>query len=123
MILGVVLGDNAEINLIRALASDSDLTLFVTRPWSLFFLMIAAFSVAFPWYQSARGTKRWAVFYLPAVPLVMAAPLFMMGGLVRPAIAIGLIGLGVWLLWRRYQSGWTLPARAVGEHDLEVRES
>ena len=123
MILGVVLGDVAEINLIRALASDSDLTLFITRPWSLFFLLIAAFSVAFPWYQSARGRKRWAVFYVPAVPLVLSAPLFMMGGTVRPVIATGLAVFSVWLLWRRYQSGWTLPARDASEHDLEVRES
>jgi hypothetical protein len=100
MILGVVLGDNAEINLIRALASDSDLTLFVTRPWSLFFLMIASFSIAFPWYQSARGIKRWAAFYVPAVPLVLSIPLLMMGGTVRPVIATGLFVSGVWLLWR-----------------------
>ncbi len=122
MILGVVLGDNAEINLIRALASDSDLTLFVTRPWSLFFLTVAIFSIAFPWYQHARGVKRWAVFYLPAVPLALSLPLFMMGGTVRPLIAAGLIAFAGWLLWRRYRSGWALPPKQ-GESTMEIRES
>ena len=75
MILGVVLGDNAEINLIRALATDSDLTLFFTRPWSLFFLMIAAFSTAFPWFQKHRGRKKWTLFFMPAMALSLALPL------------------------------------------------
>jgi putative tricarboxylic transport membrane protein len=112
MILGVVLGDNAEVNLIRALASEDDLTLFVTRPWSLFFLTIAAFSLLFPWYQAVRSRQRWTLFYLPALPLASALPMIMMGGWVRPSIGIGLIGLGLLLLWRRYRSGWVLPQAA-----------
>ncbi|HDO52241.1 MAG TPA: Tat pathway signal protein, partial [Rhizobiales bacterium] len=41
MILGVVLGNIAELNLSRAMAITTDLSPFVTRPWSLFFLIIA----------------------------------------------------------------------------------
>ena len=48
MILGVVLGNIAELNLSRALAISDDIGLFVTRPWSLFFLIVAAFSLVFP---------------------------------------------------------------------------
>src|SRR3546814_7341112 len=59
MILGVVLCDVAELNISRSLALSSDLTLFVTRPWSLFFLILAAFSLVFPWYQAARSRSRW----------------------------------------------------------------
>jgi len=41
MILGVVLGNIAELNLARAFAITTDLTPFVTRPWSLLFLILA----------------------------------------------------------------------------------
>ncbi|HIP77968.1 MAG TPA: Tat pathway signal protein, partial [Kiloniellaceae bacterium] len=51
IILGVVLGHIAELNLSRAVGTSDDLTLFITRPWSLFFLIVALFSAAFPWYQ------------------------------------------------------------------------
>jgi putative tricarboxylic transport membrane protein len=115
MILGVVLGDNAEVNLIRALASDDNLWLFITRPWSLFFLMIAFFSVLFPWYQKERTRSTWTIFFVPAVPLVLSIPMFMMGGWVRPGIALALIGLAALMLWRRRQNGWTLPREAVPE--------
>ena len=39
MILGVVLGDIAELNLARALAITEDLLPFFTRPWALFFFI------------------------------------------------------------------------------------
>ena len=57
MILGVVLGDIAELNLARALAITPELTPFFTRPWSLFFLIIALFSAMFPLFQGHRGRK------------------------------------------------------------------
>jgi putative tricarboxylic transport membrane protein len=123
MILGVVLGPAAEVNLIRALASDSNLLLFFSRPWSLFFLLIAAFSVAFPWYQKARRTKIWTLLYVPAVPFALAVPLFMMGGWVRPLIGAGLIALGGYLLWRRHRAGWVLPSAAESGPELRLRES
>lgn len=110
MILGVVLGNTAEINLIRAIATDDDLTLFLTRPWSLFFLLIAAFSVIHPWHRRRLTVSKWTLFYGPALPLALAVPMFLMGGWVRPAAGAGLLILGAWLLWRRHKSGWALSA-------------
>ena len=115
MILGVVLGDNAEVNLIRALASDDNLWLFVTRPWSLFFLTIACFSVIFPFYQKVRTEQKWTLFFTPLIPLTLAIPMFMMGGWVRPGIAVVLVALGAMMLWRRHQNGWTLPTEVTPE--------
>lgn len=115
MILGVVLGDNAEVNLIRALASDDNLWLFLTRPWSLFFLTIACFSIVFPWYQKKRATQRWTLFFLPAIPLALSVPMFMMGGWVRPGIAVVLLALAARMSWRRHQSGWVLPTEVSPE--------
>ncbi|MAO55703.1 MAG: Tat pathway signal protein [Rhodospirillaceae bacterium] len=110
MILGVVLGNIAELNLARALAIDSDLTHFVTRPWSLFFLIIALFSAVFPWFQSVRGKQKWTLFYLPGVCFAASVPLFMMGGIPRPIIACVLIAVGLWVLYRRWRNGWVLEA-------------
>jgi putative tricarboxylic transport membrane protein len=110
MILGVVLGNIAELNLARALAISDDYTLFFTRPWSLFFMIIAAFSCAFPVFQAHRGRKKWTLLYLPLGCFAAATPLFMMGGYARPAAAILVIAYGVRTLWRRYQNGWTPAA-------------
>ena len=110
MILGVVLGDQAEINLVRALASDDSLLPFVARPWSLFFLVISAFSLIFPWYQGARTEARWTLCYTPLMALFAAIPFFMMDGALRAAIGAGLVAFGLWLLWRHHQKGWVLPA-------------
>jgi TctA family transporter len=101
MILGVVLGPVAETNLSRSLATSDDLSQFFTRSWALFFLVLALFSVFFPWYQSARGRARWADFYMPVLSVVIAAPLFMMDGWFRPALGAALVILGAWLIWRR----------------------
>jgi putative tricarboxylic transport membrane protein len=101
MILGVVLGPVAETNLSRSLATSDDPNQFFTRPWALFFLVLALFSVFFPWYQSARGRARWADFYMPVLSVVIAAPLFMMDGWFRPALGATLVILGAWLIWRR----------------------
>jgi putative tricarboxylic transport membrane protein len=101
MILGVVLGNIAELNLARAVAISDDLTLFVTRPWSLFFLTIAVFSAAFPYFQaaSAKGA-RWTRFYAPAMLIAAALPLAMMGGAVRPWLAGLCVVVGVYLGWK-----------------------
>jgi putative tricarboxylic transport membrane protein len=101
MILGVVLGPIAETNLSRSLATSSDLSLFVLRPWAMFFVLLAAFSVIFPWYQAARGAKRWTAFYMPALCMALAAPLLLMQGLVRPLFGALLLALGGWLIWSR----------------------
>ena len=34
--------------------TDSDLTIFVTRPTSLFFLVLALFSLIYPFFQTYR---------------------------------------------------------------------
>jgi putative tricarboxylic transport membrane protein len=101
MILGVVLGPIAETNLSRSLATSDDTSLFFTRPWALFFLLLGAFSLLFPWYQKARGHKRWADFYVSALCIALSVPLFLLAGWFRPLAAAGLIALGAWLVWRR----------------------
>ncbi|MBI4183933.1 MAG: tripartite tricarboxylate transporter permease [Proteobacteria bacterium] len=110
MILGVVLGNIAEINLNRAVSISVDPTLFLVRPWSLFFLILAAFSAAFPWFQAARGRARWTLGFIPALSISTALPLFMMGGWVRPLVGAVLVGFGLSLLWRRAREGWRLEA-------------
>lgn len=114
MILGVVLGNIAELNLARAMAITTDLTPFVTRPWALFFLIVALFSAAFPWFQAARGRKAWTLFYLPAACFAVSIPLFMMavqhGSLPRGAIAAVVLASGSYILWKRWRSGWSLEA-------------
>lgn len=101
MILGVVLGNIAEINLSRALAISTDLMPFFTRPWSLFFMMIAIYSAMFPWYQEQREKGvRWTRYYGPTLLLIVAIPLFMMGGQVRPVLSLICVVLGVFLISR-----------------------
>ncbi|HZD89990.1 MAG TPA: tripartite tricarboxylate transporter permease [Pseudolabrys sp.] len=108
MILGVVLGPVAEVNLSRSLATSSDVTLFLTRHWSLFFLILAAFSLLYPWYQRARASRQWTLAYTPALCIALSLPLFLMGGWVRPVAAAALVAIGVFLLWRRWRDGWKL---------------
>ena len=112
MILGVVLGNIAELNLSRAFAITTDLTPFVTRPWSLFFLIIALFSAAFPAFQAQRGRRKWTLFYLPAACYSVALPLFMMGGITRPVVALIVLAFGTHVLVRRARSGWQLQVTA-----------
>lgn len=111
MILGVVLGNIAELNLARALAITPDLSPFVTRPWSLFFMIIAVFSALFPLFQGHRDKKKsWTLFYLPAACFAVSVPIFMMGGTIRPVLATIVAGYGAYQLWRRRQNGWTFEA-------------
>ncbi|MCK5887920.1 MAG: tripartite tricarboxylate transporter permease, partial [Alcanivorax sp.] len=111
MILGVVLGNIAELNLARALAITPDLTPFFTRPWSLFFMIITIFSALFPMFQGHRiKEKAWTLFYLPTACFAVSLPLFMMGGVTRPALAAFLFCFGTYLLWQRKQNGWRYKA-------------
>ena len=111
MILGVVLGNIAELNLARALAITPDLTPFFTRPWSLFFMIITIFSALFPMFQGHRiKEKVWTLFYLPTACFAVSLPLFMMGGVTRPVLAAFLFCFGTYLLWRRKQNGWRYKA-------------
>jgi putative tricarboxylic transport membrane protein len=54
LILGVILGDQIEINLIRAIMTDSNPWLFLTRPISGALLILSAASVAFALWQRRR---------------------------------------------------------------------
>ena len=110
MILGVVLGNIAELNLARAFAITTDLSPFVTRPWSLLFLLLAIFSAIFPLYQSSQFKRRWTLAYSPCMAAAVSIPVFMMGGAVRPVIGVMLVALSVYLIWKRARSGWQLPA-------------
>jgi putative tricarboxylic transport membrane protein len=121
MILGVVLGNIAELNLNRALSTSDDFMLFVTRPWSLFFVLLAIFSILFPWYQKQRGHARWTLVYPAVMAIGLAFPIFMMNGVVRPVLAVALVAFGVWSLWRHWRAGWVLDAPE--EHLVHLEET
>ncbi len=59
-ILGVILGDQIEINLLRAIMTDGDLWLFVTRPISGVLLAASVASVVFAIWQHRRMRGRMA---------------------------------------------------------------
>ena len=59
-ILGVILGDQIEINLIRAIMTDADPWKFVTRPISGTLLALSAGSVLLALWQHRRQQKRLA---------------------------------------------------------------
>jgi putative tricarboxylic transport membrane protein len=60
-ILGVILGDQIEINLVRAIMTDDDPWLFLTRPISGGLLAASVASVAFALWQHRRMQKKGAV--------------------------------------------------------------
>ncbi|MEK7338720.1 MAG: tripartite tricarboxylate transporter permease, partial [candidate division NC10 bacterium] len=68
LILGVILGDQIEQNLIRAIMTDSDLTLFLTRPISGLFLAVSVASFALGIYQARRHQRKMAAARAPAAP-------------------------------------------------------
>jgi len=57
-ILGVILGDQIEINLVRAIMTDPNPWLFLTRPISGSLILLAAASVAFALWQHRRHQAR-----------------------------------------------------------------
>ncbi len=57
IILGVILGEQIEVNLIRALMTDSNLALFFTRPLSAAMLLLALVSVGVAIYQMYRRPR------------------------------------------------------------------
>ena len=60
LILGLILGDQIELNLIRAIMTDSNPWLFLTRPISGGLLIAAALSVVLAIWQHIRHQKRTA---------------------------------------------------------------
>jgi putative tricarboxylic transport membrane protein len=57
-ILGVILGDQIELNLVRSIMTDADPWLFVTRPISGGLLLASVASVAFALWQHRRQQRR-----------------------------------------------------------------
>lgn len=108
MIIGVVLGNIAELNLARAFAITTDLSPFVTRPWSLFFITLGLFSMFFPKYQQERGKRKWTLVYPSLLAAALSVPMFMHGGIVRPVLAGILLVIAAHLLWKHYRNGWRL---------------
>jgi putative tricarboxylic transport membrane protein len=100
MILGVVLGNIAELNLARAFAITTDLSPFFTRPWSLFFMIVAVFSAMYPMYQDKRGTKTWTLYYPALLLIAVSLPLYMMGGYIRPSIGFAVMVGGFYTLYK-----------------------
>ena len=111
MILGVVLGNIAELNLARAFAITTELAPFVTRPWSLLFLILAIFSAFFPIYQRHRNVRQWTAIYAPAMAASVSLPMFMMGGVARPLIGMALVVVSGYLFWRKI---WQRPQSDTG---------
>ncbi len=60
LILGLILGDQIELNLVRSIMSDPDPWLFITRPISGGLLLAAAISVALAIWQHLRHRERQA---------------------------------------------------------------
>jgi len=60
-ILGVILGDQIEINLVRAIMTDPDPWLFLTRPISGVLIGLSVASVAFALWQHRRHQARLAL--------------------------------------------------------------
>ena len=59
-ILGVILGDQIEINLVRSIMTDSNPWLFLTRPISGFLLAASVVSIAAALWQHRRMQKKLA---------------------------------------------------------------
>lgn len=95
IVLGVVLGQLAETRLSQVFARGDGLDVFLAGPWALFFMLLALFSIAFPAYQKHRGKLVWMRYFGPALLIVMAVPVFMMPGLIRPIIAAVMVLTGL----------------------------
>jgi putative tricarboxylic transport membrane protein len=118
MVLGVVLGGIAESRLSQVFARSDDIMVFISRPWSLFFLLLGCFSLIFPYYQKNIGKKAWARFFVPALLIVQAVPVFMMPGIVRPSLAIAMAATGGLMVLIRLRNG-TEPTKAEPTQSTE----
>lgn len=112
IVLGVVLGQIAETRLSQVYARGDGIDIFLMRPWSLFFLLLSIFSIAFPFYQKNVGKKYWTKFFVPALLVVMSVPVFMMPGIIRPVLAGGMLIVGLVLAFRRFKEE-TVPEKAA----------
>lgn len=105
MVLGVVLGPLAELNLSRSLSTSDDLSLFFLRPWAMFFIVMAVFSAFFPVYQAAvkRG-QQWTRFYGTAFIGCCGVPLLLMDGWFRTALGLALLALSALMIINRLRA-------------------
>jgi len=101
MIIGVVLGPIAEVNLNRSFMSNADPMLFLTRPISLFFVLLAVISLAFPFWQEQRD-RPWARFFFPACLLLMSLPFWLSPGWLKLIGVLFLLG-GAYFIRRQWQ--------------------
>jgi len=102
MVLGVVLGPLAELNLSRSLSTSDDLSLFFLRPWAMFFIVLALFSAFFPLYQMAvKSGKSWCRFYGCAFIACAGVPLLLMEGWFRTSLGVALLALSVLMIIKR----------------------
>jgi len=100
MVLGVVLGPIAETNLSRAISTNDDWSLFLTRPWSQFFWVMAIFSVLYTIHQNLQRQGSKGLPYLGAALMAsLALPLLRMDDPIR-------LGAGVLLVLLALRSGW-----------------
>ncbi|MBI3122292.1 MAG: tripartite tricarboxylate transporter permease, partial [candidate division NC10 bacterium] len=53
-----ILGDQIEVNFIRAIMTSADWTLFVTRPWSGVMLGLSVLSFGYSLWQRRRAAAR-----------------------------------------------------------------
>ena len=104
----MVLGNIAENALAQVIALSTDPTPFITRPWSLFFILLGLFSSFFHVYQKKRTTSRWTLAFIPAMCIALSVPVAMMDGWVRPVLAAVLFGFGIYLIVKRQRTGWKL---------------
>lgn len=65
LILGLILGEQIELNLIRAIMTDDNLWLFITRPISGGLLLVATISMALSIWQHVRHARRTAASVEP----------------------------------------------------------
>ena len=67
LILGLILGDQIEANMVRALMTDKNPWFFFTRPISGLLLFLSVASVVFALWQHRRSQKRVAATDEPDV--------------------------------------------------------
>ncbi|WP_114284283.1 tripartite tricarboxylate transporter permease [Candidatus Halocynthiibacter alkanivorans] len=111
IVLGVVLGNIAEVRLSQVFARGDGLEAFLTRPWALFFLLLSVFSILFPFYQKHLGKPGWTTYFVPMLLIVMAGPVFMMPGVIRPVIAGLMLAAGIVQLITRLRNGQSGPEK------------
>lgn len=123
IVLGVVLGQIAEVRLSQVFARGDGIEIFLTRPWALFFILLSIFSIMFPSYQIQRGKKAWAQYFVPIMLITMALPVFMMPGTIRPIIAGLMLATGVVRLVMQFRSPKALLTPSQDEKSTTTSEN